>query len=80
MLEALTDIGSCMKDNWQVFPIDSRGIPYLGYRVFSDHVLLKKPTKELMRKAADRISWGQEDSEHVKGAHDVNVVRSCEGF
>ena len=79
MSEMLADIGLRMKDNWQVFPIDSRGIPYLGYRVFSDHVLLKKPTKERMRKAADRISRSLEDPEHVMDAHEVGVVRSYEG-
>ena len=31
-----------LKDNWQVFPVDKRGIDFLGYRFFHDYTLLRK--------------------------------------
>lgn len=31
-----------VKDNWQAFPIDARGIDFLGYRFFSGYTLLRK--------------------------------------
>jgi hypothetical protein len=31
-----------VKGNWQVFPVDSRGIDFLGYRFFHGHILLRK--------------------------------------
>lgn len=31
-----------IKDNWQVFPVSSRGIDFLGYRFFHTHTLLRK--------------------------------------
>lgn len=31
-----------IKDNWQVFPVDSRGIDFVGYRFFHDKVILRK--------------------------------------
>lgn len=31
-----------MKDNWQIFPVDKRGIDFLGYRLYHSHTLLRK--------------------------------------
>ena len=31
-----------LKDNWQIFPVDKRGIDFLGYRFFHDYILLRK--------------------------------------
>lgn len=31
-----------IKENWQVFPVDSRGIDYVGYRIFRDKIILRK--------------------------------------
>jgi len=31
-----------VKENWQVFPVDVRGIDFVGYRIFRDYVLLRK--------------------------------------
>ena len=31
-----------LKDNWQVFPVNERGIDFLGYRFYHDHTLLRK--------------------------------------
>lgn len=33
-----------LKGNYQVFPVDVRGIDFLGYRIFRDYVLLRKST------------------------------------
>ncbi len=77
--DILSEIGLTIKGNWQVFPIDSRGIPYLGYRVFSDHVLLKKDTKVRMKRAAERISARLEDPEYVMDTHDLGTYHSYEG-
>ena len=34
-----------IKDNWQIFPIYKRGLDYVGYRIYSSYVLLRKSTK-----------------------------------
>lgn len=40
-----------IKDNYQVFPVDKRGIDFVGYRHFRKYVLLRKTTaKKLIRK------------------------------
>lgn len=43
-----------LKENWQIFPVESRGIDFLGYRFFHNYILLRKSTatnfKRKMRK------------------------------
>ena len=40
-----------VKQNYQVFPVDARGIDYLGYKTFHTHVLLRKSIKHRMFRA-----------------------------
>lgn len=35
-------LGVTMKDDWQVFPVDSRGINFVGYRFFHSHTRLRR--------------------------------------
>jgi retron-type reverse transcriptase len=42
-----------VKGNYQVFPVEMRGIDFVGYRFFQSHVLLRKSIKKsMMRKCA----------------------------
>jgi hypothetical protein len=40
-----------IKSNYQIFPVDSRGIDFLGYRFFHGYTLLRKQIKKNMLKA-----------------------------
>lgn len=51
----LSDIGLEVKGNWQIFPVDSRGIDFVGYVIWRDHVMLRKSTKVRMKRAMRRI-------------------------
>ena len=33
-----------LKENWQIFPVEKRGVDFVGYRFFKDYVLLRKRT------------------------------------
>ncbi len=35
-----------LNKNWQIFPIDKRGIDFLGYKFFHDYILLRKSIKK----------------------------------
>lgn len=52
-----------LKDNWQVFPTRTRGIDFVGYRVFKDFKLLRKSTgknfKRKMRLIRKKVVAGQ---------------------
>ena len=49
--EYLSNIKLELKGNYQIFPVDVRGIDFLGYRIFRNYVLLRKSTcKNFKRK------------------------------
>lgn len=58
-----------VKSNWQVFPVDARGIDFVGYRHYHGYTLVRKSTgnrvKKLMRhlkqKADNRISPNEKE-------------------
>jgi len=35
-----------LKSNWQVFPIESRGLDFVGYKSYHDYILLRKSIKD----------------------------------
>ena len=43
-----------MKDNYQVFPVESRGLDFLGYVFFHTHTLLRKSIKKRFAKKVSR--------------------------
>lgn len=49
------DLNLDLKGNWQVFPVDSRGIDFLGYRFFHDYVLLRKSIVKRIKAKVDDI-------------------------
>ena len=86
MAASLSEIGLTMKKNWQIFPIDDRGIDFVGYVVFRTHILLRKSTKKRLIKASDRLlkklESGQELSEHDLGtiASYKGILQWCNGY
>lgn len=44
-----------LKENWQVFPVDIRGIDFLGYRFFRNYALLRKRTAKKLKRKISRI-------------------------
>lgn len=82
--EILSDINSYMnenlkleiKGNYQIFPVASRGIDFVGYKFFHSHVLLRKSIKQnfarMLKKNPNRASiasykgWSMHcDSRHL---------------
>lgn len=55
-----------MKDNWQVFPVDARGIDFLGYKFFHGYTLIRKSiVKNFKRKM--KIDAPRESIESYNG-------------
>lgn len=44
-----------IKGNYQIFPVDSRGIDFVGYRFFHTHTLLRKSIKYRMLRLTNRF-------------------------
>ncbi len=76
--EKLNAIDLTLKDNWQVYPIDIRGIDYLGYRTFRGYRLLRKTTKMNLKKAAKRLLKKIESGEKLD-CHDLGTLASYNG-
>ncbi|MGL4452260.1 MAG: reverse transcriptase domain-containing protein [Sarcina sp.] len=51
----MNNLGLKIKENWQVFPVDSRGIDFIGYRFFRKYTLLRKSTYKNLRKKSLNI-------------------------
>ena len=43
-----TELKLTIKHNWQIFPVDSRGVDFVGYVIRHSHVLLRKRIKQSM--------------------------------
>lgn len=46
----IINLNLTIKSNYQVFPVISRGIDFLGYKFYHTHILLRKSIKERMKK------------------------------
>ncbi len=64
-----------IKSNWQVFPVDSRGIDFMGYRHFRNYTLLRKTTYKKFRRKMNKLNKKRELNDS-----DVCSIRSYEGW
>jgi len=66
-----------VKKNWQIFPVDVRGIDFLGYRFFHNYTLVRKSiAKRMISKIANiRKAYGC-----MKCSQIINVVMSYVGW
>lgn len=44
-----------VKDNWQIFPVSSRGIDFVGYVFYHDHIRMRKSIKKNFCRKAYRL-------------------------
>lgn len=68
-----------LKDNWQVFPVDARGIDFVGYRVFRDYTLLRKSTAKNIKKRMRLIRKKWESGQDLT-LNDYGAVNSYGGW
>lgn len=54
-----------LKDNWQVFPVDVRGIDFIGFRSFHDYTLLRKRTCKTFKRKMTTILKKQEKGQLI---------------
>ena len=54
-----------LKDNWQVFPVDVRGVDFIGFRFFHGYTLLRKRTCKRMKKTMLKIREKQKHGQLI---------------
>lgn len=64
-----------LKDNYQIFPTNTRGVDFLGYRFFHNYTLLRKRTSKRVLRRARRIKKKQ----HASTA-DLRSMMSYKGW
>lgn len=74
----LSEIGLTMKKNWQIFPIDNRGIDFVGYRTFKDYCLIRRRTKKNMKRRIGQLILKMGRGE-VLDIHDLGCLSSYRG-
>lgn len=82
----LGEIGLKLKANWQIYPVAVRGVDFVGYRIYPDHVLLRNSTKARLKRACrsimEHLDVVPELSRHDKGvmASYEGVLKWCDSF
>lgn len=68
----------------QVYPVDDRGIDFLGYRTFRDYVLLRKRSVKKFKRKLKLIKkhWEELPSQHIISSimSFVGWVKHCDGY
>jgi hypothetical protein len=65
-----TNLHLQLKDNYQVFPVDARGINFLGYVFYHNRVMLRKSIKQAFAKKIG----------HAKGKRRTEIIGSYKGW
>lgn len=55
-----------LKDNYQIFPVDNRGIDFVGYVFFHTHIRMRKSIKKNFCKKASKLSRKKTTSHNCK--------------
>lgn len=79
IVEYFKSIKLTIKSNYQVFPIDDRGIDFLGYRVFRNFVLLRKSICKRFKRKMSLMCLKLNNREKLN-KNDICSIRSYEGW
>lgn len=58
-----------VKNNWQIFPVDSRSIDFLGYCFYHTHTLLRKSIKKRFAKKVAKMKRGGIDLRTMQSSY-----------
>lgn len=67
-----------IKGNYQVFPVDARGIDFVGYKFFHTHVLLRKSIKQNFARMLSKNPNKQSIASYmgwVKHCNSINLIK-----
>lgn len=79
MDQLLQDNHLTMKRNWQIFPVEDRGVDFVGYRTFHEFCLVRTKNKIKMKRAMARLER-KLDSGLDLDEHDLGCLASWSGI
>lgn len=65
-LYLITELDLQLKQNYQVFPVEIRGIDFVGYVFFHNHILMRKSIKKRLCRKAARLNKKQLDPKQYR--------------
>lgn len=77
--EKLTAKKLKLKSNWQIFPVNKRGVDFVGYRFFRNYILLRKSIAVKFKRKMNYFSRFKKLTEE-QANHIVKVVASYSGW
>jgi hypothetical protein len=80
MEDKLRELGLEINPNWQIFPIEDRGVDFAGYRTFRDYSLLRKRIKSNMKAKMAMLRKLLRDQSHEPTASDLGVWAAYKGI
>lgn len=86
LIAAIEEKGLKVNANWVIADLTKEGVDFLGYRIFKDHIALRKRTKERMIRAMARVSKalssGFPPDSHDRGtvASYIGVLKWCNSY
>lgn len=89
IFQHLKEVKLVMKKNWQIFPVDSRGIDFLGFVFYHRHIRLRKRIKRRMMRKVMRAHRNGKDKQEIhdiiaswwgwlKYTNSINLVKTIE--
>ena len=72
-----TQLNLHLKDNWQVFPVDARGIDFIGFRCFHGYTLLRKRTYKRFKDGMLRILEKQKNGQLISYSEFCSANSYC---
>lgn len=79
MTRELNKLGLTVKGNWQIFPVDSRGIDFIGYVFRHTHTRVRKRNKIAYKRSCSRIVWAVAHKRQIT-PHMLMSKQSYEGM
>jgi len=79
-----TNLRLSLNPKTQIYPVDVRGIDFLGYRTFRNYVLLRKRSVRSLKRELQAIKklWPEVDPQHVISSIMARVgwIKHCDGY
>lgn len=82
----MREMGMSMKGNWQIFPVDDRGVKFVGYRIFHNFTLIVTKTKLRIKRvfceSIKRLKRGQHPTKTDIGRYNSysGILSYCDSW
>lgn len=77
--EYLTNLKLSIKHNYQIFPLDSRGLSFVGYVFFHSHIRIRKTIKVNMCRISAKLKYRELEKYRAHMCSFIGWLKYCNG-